>query len=122
MASYSARCFLSDEELLVAVNTRESEGDYSEIGDFESEYHPSDNEDSGSAVIVQAAPQPSRKRNRPNPPLFQWHSGAFNSKIHVFDDSASGISTNLIQDVPTAFETFFGVFFSRKIMQESIGN
>jgi hypothetical protein len=58
-----------------------------------SDNHPSDNEDSGSAVIDQAAPQPSKKRNRPNPPLFQWHNGAFSPIIHVFDHSASGIST-----------------------------
>jgi hypothetical protein len=34
-SGYSGRWFLSDEELLVAVNTVESEGEYSEIGDFE---------------------------------------------------------------------------------------
>jgi hypothetical protein len=86
MASYSARSFLSDEELTVTINTVESEDEYSEISDFDSEYHPSDNEDTGSAVIDQAAPQPSRKINCPNPPLFRWHSGAFNPIIHLSDD------------------------------------
>jgi hypothetical protein len=94
MASCSVRRFLSDEKLFVAINTVESEDEYSEIGDFDSEYLPSDNEDSDSAVIDHAAPQTSRKRTRPNPPLFQWHSGALNPVIHVFDLSASGISTN----------------------------
>jgi hypothetical protein len=78
MASYSVWRFLSNEELVVAVSRIESMDDNSEISDFDSEYHPSDQEDSGSAVIDQAASQPSRKRNHPNPPLFQWHSGAFN--------------------------------------------
>jgi hypothetical protein len=54
---------------MVTVNTVESKDEYSEISDFDSEFHPSDNEDSGSAVIDQAAPQLSRKRNRPNPPF-----------------------------------------------------
>jgi hypothetical protein len=63
--SSSAQCFLNDEELLVAINTVESEDEYSKFSDFDSEYQPSDNEDRGSTVIDQAAPQPSRKRNRP---------------------------------------------------------
>jgi hypothetical protein len=117
MASGSSRCFLSDEELLFAVNNLESEEEYSEFGDFDSEYYPTDNEDSDSAAIDEAAPQPSRKRNRSNPPLFQWHSGAFKPVIHAFDDSASGISTNEIQDEPTALD-IFRCFFSQEIMQE----
>jgi hypothetical protein len=117
MASRSSRCFLSDEELLVAVNTVESEDEFSENGVFESEYHPIDSEDSVSAVIDQAASQTSRKRNRPSPPLFQWHSGTFNPVIHVFDESASGISTDEIQDEPNALD-IFRCFFSREFMQE----
>jgi hypothetical protein len=38
MALSSGRRFLSDEELMVAVNTIESEDEYSEISDFNSEY------------------------------------------------------------------------------------
>jgi hypothetical protein len=121
MASCSARCFLSDEELLVAVNTVESEDEYLKICDFDSEFHPGDNEDGGSVVIDHATPQTSRKRNRPNPPVFQWHSGAFNPVIHVFDDSASGISTNEIQDEPTALDIFV-FFFSRNYAGNSIRN
>jgi hypothetical protein len=112
MASCSTRRFLSDEELTVAVNTVESEDEYSENSDF-----PSDNEDSDSAVSDQAAPQPLRKRNRSNPPLFQWHSGVFNPKVHLFDDSVSGISTNEIQDEPTALDIFH-CFFSQEIMKK----
>jgi hypothetical protein len=63
MASRSARYFLSDEELSVAVNSVESEDEYSDFGNFDSEYHPSDNEDTGSAVIDETAPQPSRKKS-----------------------------------------------------------
>jgi hypothetical protein len=96
MATCKVWRFISDEELMVAVNTVESDDEYSEMNDFDSEYNHSDNEDGGSAVTDQAAPQPSRKRNRPNPPLFQWHSDAFNPIIHLFDDSASGISTSEI--------------------------
>lgn len=121
MASCSARCFLSDEDLMIAVNTVESEDEYSEIGEFDSEYHPCGNEDSGNAVIDQAAPQPSRKRNCTNPPLFQWHSDAFNPTVHLFDDSASGISTNEIQDEPTALDIFQCFFFSRNYAGNSIG-
>jgi hypothetical protein len=103
---------------MVTVNTVESEDEFSEISDFDSEYHPSDNEDSGSAVIDEASPQPSRKRNRPNPPLFQWHSGALNPIIHLFDDRASGISTNEIQDEPTALNIFQCSFLLEKLCRK----
>jgi hypothetical protein len=118
MASCSAWRFLSNEDLTVAVNTVESEDEYSENSDFHSEYDPSDNEDSGSVISDQAAPQPSRKRNRPNPPLFQWHSGAFNPTVHLFHDSVSGIFTNEIQDEPTALDIFQCFFFPKKLCRK----
>jgi hypothetical protein len=48
---------------LVAVNNVESEDEYSDNGDFDSEYHPSDNADSGSAVLREFL-QPKLKMNQ----------------------------------------------------------
>jgi hypothetical protein len=48
----------------------------------------------------------ARKRQRPNPPLFQWQSGTFTPTEHNFDNSISGIQDGKIQDEPTALEIF----------------
>jgi hypothetical protein len=59
----------------------------------------------------------ARKRQHPNPPLFQWQSGTFTPTEHNFDNSNSGIQDGKIQDKPTALE-IFQLFFSGDIMQK----
>jgi hypothetical protein len=73
----------TEDEILNVVYTLESGDEYSEISDFESDNHPSDGDESDSAVTDQPAPQHSRKRNRPSAPLFQWDSGMFKREFRM---------------------------------------
>jgi hypothetical protein len=101
--------------------------DNAESSDFESE------SDSGSSDIGSVknsddsdgecesgeASHTSRKRQRPNSPLFQWQSGNFTPTKHNFDNSISGIQDGKIQDEPTALE-IFQLFLSKDIMQKIV--
>jgi hypothetical protein len=78
MATSSKRHVLTEGEILNVVYTLESEDEYSEVSDCESDNHPSDVDEIDSAVSDQPAPL-SRKRNRPSAPLFQWDSSVFKS-------------------------------------------
>jgi hypothetical protein len=80
---------LTENEILNVVYTLESDNEYSEISDFESDNHPSDGDESESVVTDQQAPQHSRKINRPSAPLFHWDSGMFNPVVHNFDNRGS---------------------------------
>jgi hypothetical protein len=60
MATSSSRHLLAEDEILHVVYTLESDDEYSEISDFESDNHPSDGDESDSAVTDQPAPQHSR--------------------------------------------------------------
>jgi hypothetical protein len=51
-----------EHEILNVVYTFESDDEYSEISDFESDNHLSDGDESDSAVTDQPAPQHSRKK------------------------------------------------------------
>jgi hypothetical protein len=99
------------------VYTLDSDDEYSEISDFESDYYPSDGDESDSAVTDKPASQHSMKRNRPSAALFQWDSGVFSPVVQDCDNSASGISDWVIPDQPTALD-IFQFFFFTKIMQD----
>jgi hypothetical protein len=106
MATSTVRHVFVEDEILNVVYTLESDDEYSEISDFESDNQPSDGDESDSAVTDQPAPQHSRERYRPIAPLFQWDSGVFNPVVQNFDNSASGISVEVIPDQPTALDIF----------------
>jgi hypothetical protein len=107
MAASNSRHVLTEDEILNVVYTLESDDEYSEISDFESDNYPSDGDESDSEVTDQPAPQHSKKINRPSAPLFHWDSGVFNPVVHNFDNSAPGISDRVIPEQPTALDILF---------------
>jgi hypothetical protein len=71
MATSGSLQAVTEDEILNVVYTLESNDEYSETSDFESDNHPSDGDESDSAVTDQPAPQHSRKINRPSA-VGQW--------------------------------------------------
>jgi hypothetical protein len=96
MVTSNSTHVLAEDEILNVVYTLESDDEYSEISDVESDNHPRDGDESDSAVADQPAPQ--------------WDRGVFNPVVHSFDKSASGISDGVIPDQPIALDIF--QFFS----------
>jgi hypothetical protein len=72
MATSSNRHVFTEDEILNVVYTLESDDEYSEVRDFEIDNHPSDGDESDSAVTDQPAPQHSRKKIVP---VLRYFSG-----------------------------------------------
>lgn len=118
MASTSRQCIRTDAELENILATLESEDEYSEISEYESDHESEDNnsaevpesDDSDGDEVLETCAQG-------NPPLFKWRSDVFIPTVHNFENNDAGISEGVILD-GASYLDFFQLFFPENIMQE----